>query len=570
MTLSSSYTFLARSSAMVSLSGESSYYLLLYARAEPSSDGCTVPVGIRGVLASTKPSSFYGFPASCTVSADGTPVFSASAVPSAAWELPVFTEDGVTYRKATVLCEKTVPLTGSSVSLALTWTLGSSSRTFTPAAGTSRTVRETVSLPALTPPVRVSLLRDRADVGSTVTVGLSDVPDGASCRVVWRFGTEEVSVAEAATASVTWQIPWEILAKIPGSSAAGTVICTTVRDGAEPGTSQAPLTLTVPDAAQTRPALSVTFSPSHSLPDGFSGLYLQGKSRLVAAVTAQPVYGAEIRSAELCVDGVPCASLTSPVLSRAGELPVSVTVTDSRGIPATVSGTVTVLAYHPPFAAAPDGESAPVCRRSPADETVLELRARRVYAPVFAPDARNTCTLSLSVDGGAFVPVLPASAEGNSVVYTSPAQTLSRLSAHTAVLRCEDAAGGVSDLTLRVPPCGCLVHLSADGKSVGVGQYSADGAGTLSVALRTHFHAPAVPQTLFSGTSWSELSEKDCPDGAETYNLYLLTAAERTRLLLRTRNRLTDGSTEFLFSDGKIRLVVNGTGGEITGLYALL
>ena len=47
MTLSSSYTFLARSSAMVSLSGESSYYLLLYARAEPSSDGCTVPVGIR-------------------------------------------------------------------------------------------------------------------------------------------------------------------------------------------------------------------------------------------------------------------------------------------------------------------------------------------------------------------------------------------------------------------------------------------------------------------------------------------------------------------------------------------
>ena len=163
MTLSSSYTFLARSSAMVSLSGESSYYLLLYARAEPSSDGCTVPVGIRGVLASTKPSSFYGFPASCTVSADGTPVFSVSAVPSAAWELPVFTEDGVTYRKATVLCEKTVPLTGSSVSLALTWTLGSSSRTFTPAAGTSRTVRETVSLPALTPPVRVSLLRDRAD-----------------------------------------------------------------------------------------------------------------------------------------------------------------------------------------------------------------------------------------------------------------------------------------------------------------------------------------------------------------------------------------------------------------------
>ena len=114
------------------------------------------------------------------------------------------------------------------------------------------------------------------------------------------------------------------------------------------------------------------------------------------------------------------------------------------------------------------------------------------------------------------------------------------------------------------------MHLSADGKSVGVGQYSADGAGTLSVTLRTHFHAPAVPQTLFSGTSWSELSEKDCPDGAETYNLYLLTAAERTRLLLRTRNRLTDGSTEFLFSDGKIRLVVNGTGGEITGLYALL
>lgn len=571
MILSQEYTFLCRSSAMLSQSGESNYYLLLYARAVPDAEGQTTTVSLRGVLASTNASSFYGFSTTCSASCNGQTVFTSSSVPAAAWELAPFEADGVTYRKGTVLCEAEATTPDATADLSLSWTLGSSSRTFTPAPQTSRTVQATVTLPPRRTAVRLLLLRDRAAVGSTLTVGLSAVPSGASCRIVWRSEAGESEVSANATASFSWHIPWQILSLLHASTVCGTLVCTTVQaDGTSLPPCEEPFTLTVPTCPETRPVFSVTLRPAHNVPAPFASLYLQGKSRVCATVDARPVYGATVQSITMRVDTVPCASLTSPPLSRAGEIPITVTVTDSRGISNSRTETVCVHPYQAPYPAAPLGEAAPVCRRDSEDDTVLYIHARRVFSALAEAASPNRATLSYSVDGGTFTTLLPVTNTASSIAYASPPQTLSRATAHSVILRCEDDVGSRSDVTFSIPPCGCLLHLSANGRSMGIGRYSTDGDGTLSLGLRTHFHAPAVPRTLYTGTSWSELSTRPCPPDGDRYNLYLLTAGTRTHLLLRHEDRLTDGQTEIRLTNGNFLLVCNGTGAAITGLYALL
>lgn len=144
-------------------------------------------------------------------------------------------------------------------------------------------------------------------------------------------------------------------------------------------------TVTVPDNSNTKPAVSMTLAPVHSLPSAFAGLYIQGKSKVKATLSATGKNGATIKSYDMKVDGISHGSgdgYTSDYLSTYGSKTVTGYATDSRGITGSVSKSITVIAYSKPKI------SVSVCGRCDnkgnltAGGTYLKIKATRNYSPV--------------------------------------------------------------------------------------------------------------------------------------------------------------------------------------------
>ena len=85
----------------------------------------------------------------------------------------------------------------------------------------------------------------------------------------------------------------------------------------------------------------------------FAG-FVQNKSKASVAITAAGAYGSTIQSYTTTILGINYsgASITSGILSSAGSVAVVTTVTDSRGRQASVTNTITVIAYDNPSIAA--------------------------------------------------------------------------------------------------------------------------------------------------------------------------------------------------------------------------
>lgn len=187
-----------------------------------------------------------------------------------------------------------------------------------------------------------------------------------------------------------YTIPLDVAKQIP-SDTTGTMTVTLYTYSDSGATKQVgsasskTFTVTVPDIPATRPAISVKLSPVGSLPAVFAGLYVQGKTKVKANLSAIGLYGATIKSYNMKVDGVNYgsgASYTSGYLSKYGTTKVECYATDSRGFTISMPSEITVIPYSKPSV------TVNVCAR--CDEsgnlsdsgTYLKIKATRSYSLV--------------------------------------------------------------------------------------------------------------------------------------------------------------------------------------------
>lgn len=150
------------------------------------------------------------------------------------------------------------------------------------------------------------------------------------------------------------------------------------------------IALYIPDDSTTKPSLSVTVAPVHSLTGDFASLYLQGKSKVKVTITDSGKYGATITSRTMSVDGKTYDSgddFTSDYLSNSGsKVSVVVTVKDSRGYSQSVTKNIEVIAYSKPKVIPATGEKTIICARCDANGnltesgTYLKIKAKRSYS----------------------------------------------------------------------------------------------------------------------------------------------------------------------------------------------
>ncbi len=189
------------------------------------------------------------------------------------------------------------------------------------------------------------------NLGSALTIYTNRQSTATVHTISYWFGETSGAIATNVGASVSWTPPLSLASQIPNAtSGICTITCNSFVNGTLTGTRTCTVTLTVP--ATVVPSISsVTVEDANETVVTKIGAYVKSLSTLSVAITAAGIYGSTISSYRTSLDGVTytAASFTaSKKLSAAGDMTLTVTVTDSRGRTATYTNTFNVLDYAVP------------------------------------------------------------------------------------------------------------------------------------------------------------------------------------------------------------------------------
>lgn len=189
------------------------------------------------------------------------------------------------------------------------------------------------------------------NLGSALTIYTNRQSTATVHTISYWFGETSGAIATNVGASVSWTPPLSLASQIPNAtSGICTITCNSFVNGTLTGTRTCTVTLTVP--ATVVPSISsVAVEDTNETVVTKIGAYVKSLSTLSVAITAAGVYGSTISSYRTSLDGVTytAASFTaSKKLSAAGDMTLTVTVTDSRGRTATYTNTFNVLDYAVP------------------------------------------------------------------------------------------------------------------------------------------------------------------------------------------------------------------------------
>ena len=243
------------------------------------------------------------------------------------------------------------------------------------------------------------------DIGQQMTIYTNRQSSSFTHHLYYSVnGGAFVGVTSGITDSITWTVPYDILSSIPNSKQATvTIKLYTFSGETNLGNNDVSFIAYVPSNANTQPSITVNeIKPISSLASPFNTLYIQGLSRVKADFTAAGVRGSSITSRSIVVEGETYDSsdaYTSKYLSGHGEITVTLSATDSRGITGSVTRKINVMAYaKPKIMGAVDGADI-VCSRCDANGnitdsgTYLKVKARRSYSKVMPDVQKNFCAI---------------------------------------------------------------------------------------------------------------------------------------------------------------------------------
>ena len=218
----------------------------------------------------------------------------------------------------------------------------------------------------------------------------------------WSYTTGAIHPNQTSAYTYTgYTIPLDAAWQIPsGTTGTMTVTLYTYSDSAATtqtgSTSSKPFTVTVPPS--TLPTVSVdSVVPVHSLPSDFDGLYVQGYSKVKAAMTAETQYGSTIQYDDFSVEGKTYGAkddYTSSFLSGSGEISVVGHAVDSRGYGGYANEKIYVIPYSQPKVQNVTVQRCDADGNPDDGGTYLKISAKRVYSKVESDGKqKNFCSI---------------------------------------------------------------------------------------------------------------------------------------------------------------------------------
>lgn len=244
-----------------------------------------------------------------------------------------------------------------------------------------------------------TLSASSVNFGSNITIYTNRKSSGFTHHLYYAVnGGAEVGIVPDIGDSYTWTVPYDLMSNIPNAKSATIMFrLYTFSSGTNIGNNTITFTATVPANSNTLPSVSMTLSPVGSLPAAFSGLYIQGKTKVKAALSATGKHGATIRSYSMNIDGGNYGSAqayTSGFLSKYGTFTVTGSATDSRGNTNTVSQDIEVIPYSSPKIQDVQAVRCDADGNQSDTGTYLKISAKRNYSKVVSGNVqKNFCEI---------------------------------------------------------------------------------------------------------------------------------------------------------------------------------
>lgn len=408
--------------------------------------------------------------------------------------LGTYNESGDTSGSITLDGVEIADLAGKKVYLNTTSTLYSGTHTVQHSADGTKTVQVKAKFDVntsvrwisaetaltLTAIPRAATLRFGAfTLGSAGTIAVESAGSGYTHTVSYALGGSSGMIVEKTTAStLSWTPELSLARELPhAAQGTGTLTVESFYGGVSVGSRSADVTIHIPSDMVPTAELTAVELISTSVPAAWNAA-VAGHTRLGYAVTASAPWGAEITGCSFTCAGVTAEGLTgeTAVLSRSGTFTPRITVQDSRGRTAVVTGEpITVCPYQLPAITAASAY------RCSGDGTAQDGGAHvRVSADAScaAVDGRNSVTLQLRsrTVGGAWSGVTELTPGQALILPGFAADTTYELK-----LTAADTLGGEKTVYLTVPTQAVSLHLRPGGRGGAFGKYG-EKDGALQIA----------------------------------------------------------------------------------------
>ena len=401
----------------------------------------------------------------------------------------------------------------------------------------------------------------------TVTIGakVSSYRHRLTCKV----GSTTATLLDPSSTAKTcnWTPAYSLASNnTTGTSLTGTLTLETYTSSgaASPiGSASKSITLTIPDNASTKPTVSATLSPVSGLSGELAKQYIQGVSKVKAAITAAGKQGTGIASLSMSVEGKSygsSATYTSGVISGYGDITVTVTAKDKRGFSNSASYPISVLAYTKPTA------KVTKCTRCLADGTeddsgtCLRIKASKSFSSL---SGLNSCKLMFRyrlttgsvASFSEWIPFLSATA-GSSFDGVVDTVSFSPKSNFVVQFAAEDGVVGTNvGTSYTIPNEAVYWHRTRDGLALGMYKQK----GGLEVAWDSHLIGNVTGQVFGLGKLEAIPSNSDLND-YKTPGVYAIVS-----------NTVASSLTNCPSKNAGTLRVWNGTGqSRPTGTYVYL
>lgn len=356
------------------------------------------------------------------------------------------------------------------------WVIGENSY-----APPNMSVEGSIALTHIARASQVTISQNTTEIGGQLTI-YTNRQGNFQHTLTYSWGNLAAVIAENVEDSYTWTVPDILAGEIPGSySGYGDIWCNTYLNGNYIGNSHVQFWATVPNTEKTRPSVTLSVTPVQpdSVPDKLREFYIQGITRLQAAITAN-VWYSEAKGCGISVQNGAYGGSTpiSDLLMLSGKHNVTAWVTDMREYTGTATAEIYVQPYRKPNAVEVDGENSVICCRcSELGEPDINgrhilLKARRSW---YSLGGLNMCTMKYRFrqeygDWGEWITFLDASAPEDEFTGVLE-QELEPRFAYEIEIAAEDEISGAVVLQRTIPTAGTPLHLGAGGRNLGLGRY---------------------------------------------------------------------------------------------------
>ena len=205
---------------------------------------------------------------------------------------------------------------------------------------------EALALPRI--PRVSSLTAAGVELGKEMTITITRAAEGFTDTVTWSCGSQSGTIAtKTALKQLKWTPPVSLASQAPEAARVAVVLTvTSFLNGSQVGSKSIMVQCAIPESVV--PTLSVTVADRMGHTDKF-GSYVQNQSQARVVTQAAGVYGSAIRSITAKCGALSASGAdVSFALGQSGSVPITVTVTDSRGRSASFDTSITVLPYRLP------------------------------------------------------------------------------------------------------------------------------------------------------------------------------------------------------------------------------